>query len=234
LHLDFHRAKTSTMSTVWIDLPTPLPRSEELANRLTHGIGLALAIGGTAALVPAMGRYGDTLQMIGVSVYGATLVALYAASTLSHSFEQPRLRHFFRTVDQVCIFLLIAGTYTPISLTYLREGWWWALFIAIWGMALVGIFFKIFFTRLHNVALSAYLMLGWMPAIAMRPVADAMPGPALALIVAGGLFYTLGTLFLMRDEQVPYFHAIWHVMVIAGSACHYSAVMFYMVPWPVQ
>ena len=222
------------MSTVWVDLPTPLPRSEEFANRLTHGVGLALAIGGTAALVVAMGRYGDALQVIGVSVYGATLVALYAASTLSHSFEQPRLRHFFRTVDQVCIFLLIAGTYTPISFTYLREGWWWALFIAIWGMALVGIFFKIFFTRLHNVALSAYLMLGWMPAIAMRPVADVMPGPALALIVAGGLFYTLGTLFLMRDEQVPFFHAIWHLFVIAGSACHYWAVMCYMVPWPVQ
>ena len=220
------------MSTVWAELPAPLSRSEELANRLTHAVGLALAIAGTTALVVSMSRYGDALQIVSVCVYSATLVALYAASTLSHSFERPRLRHFFRTVDQVCIFLLIAGTYTPISLTYLRHGYWWTIFIAIWGAALFGIFFKIFFSQLQNVALSAYLMLGWMPAIAMRPIVEFMPAAAVAWVVAGGTCYTLGTLFLMRDERVPYFHAIWHVFVIAGSACHYWAVMRYMVPWP--
>lgn len=221
------------MSTL-IEAPCPLSRADEAANCLTHALGLALAIVGTAALLNATAHYGDALQMIGVSVYGATLVALYAASTLSHSFERPRVRHFFRTVDQVCIFLLIAGTFTPISLTYLRAGWWWALFICVWGLAVMGIFFKIFFTRLETVAVSAYVCLGWMPVVAVKPIVELMPSAALAWIVAGGLCYTIGTLFLLRDERVPFFHAIWHLFVIAGSACHYYAVLRYVVPWPSE
>ncbi len=217
------------MSTV-IELPAPLSRREEWANCITHGLGCALSIVGTVVLLRITAEYGDRLQMVGVTVYGITLVALYAASTLSHTFEESRLRHFFRTVDQVCIFLLIAGTFTPISLTYLREGWWWALFFSIWGLALVGIFFKIFFTRLHNVSVSAYVLLGWMPSIAIKPIVELMPTVALVWIVLGGLCYTVGTLFLMRDEQVPYFHAVWHVLVIAGSACHFYAVVLLVAP----
>jgi hemolysin III len=208
----------------------PLPRAEELANCLTHAVGFALSIVGTVVLLRRTALYGDMLQIAGVGIYGATLMALYAASTLSHSFERPRIRHFFRTMDQVCIFLLIAGTFTPISLTYLREGWWWALFISMWGLAVVGIFFKIFFTRLHSVTVSAYVLLGWMPAIAIKPIVAVMPGAALLWIVLGGILYTIGTLFLIRDNQVPYFHAIWHVFVIAASACHYVAVMQFVVP----
>ena len=217
------------MSTM--ELPAPLPRADEIANRLTHGIGLALSIVGTAVLVYLTADHGDWLQMVGVCVYGATLVALYAASTLSHSFdERPQVRHFFRTADQVCIFLLIAGTFTPISLTYLRDGWWWALFVAIWALAGVGIFVKIFFTRLHNVSTSAYVLLGWLPVIAVKEIVQLMPGAALMWLVVGGLFYTLGTLFLANDCRVPFFHAIWHLCVIAGSACHYYAVMSLVVP----
>ncbi len=219
------------MSTV-IDLPTPLPEPVELANRVTHGIGLALAIVGTGVLVDAMARYGDALQVAGVVIYGATLIAVYAASTLSHTFEQPRLRHFFRTVDQVCIFLLIAGTFTPFSLTYFRHGWWWALLISMWSMALVGVFFKIFYTRLHNVALSAYVMLGWMPTVAIKPIMETAPGGALAWMLMGGISYMIGTVFLMRDERVPIFHAVWHVFVIGGSVCHYYAMYHFLVPWP--
>src|SRR5262245_7434599 len=124
------------MSTV-IELPAPLSRGEELASSITHALGLVLSILGTAVLLERAARYGDALQGIGVTVYGVTLVALYAASTLSHSFERPRLRHFFRTIDQVCIFLLIAGTFTPIALSCFRGGWWWALFVSVWGLALV-------------------------------------------------------------------------------------------------
>ncbi len=214
------------------EVPAPLPRTEEFANCLTHALGFALSLVGSVALLNVTARYGDTLQMVGVSVYGATLLALYAASTLSHSFERPRIRHFFRTMDQVCIFLLIAGTFTPISLTYMREGWWWALLISIWGLALAGIFVKIFFTKLQTVTVSAYVLLGWMPTIAIKPIVEAMPAAALWWMLVGGIFYTLGTLFLMRDERVPYFHAIWHLFVIAGSACHYVAVMRFVVPWP--
>jgi hemolysin III len=202
-----------------------LSPSEELANSITHALGLALSIVGTAVLVERTSRYGDVLQVVGVCIYGATLVALYAASTLSHSFERPRIRHFFRTVDQVCIFLLIAGTFTPISLTFFRDGWWWALFLSVWGLALVGIFFKLFFTRLHNVSVSAYVLLGWLPIVAIKPIVAIVPGAVLGWVLAGGLLYTVGTLFLLRDDRVPYFHAAWHVFVIAGSACHYYAVL---------
>ena len=218
--------------TTLLEAPLPLSRADELANRATHALGFGLSILGTVALVKAMAQYGDTLQVIGVSVYGATLVALYAASTLSHSFDHPRMRHFFRTMDQVCIFLLIAGTFTPISLTYLRAGWWWALFFCVWALALAGIVVKVFFTRLHNVAISAYVFLGWLPVVAIKPILEVMPTGALAWIVGGGVCYTLGTLFLLRDERVPFFHAVWHVFVIAGSVCHYCAVLWYIVPWP--
>ncbi len=212
------------MSTA-LELPAPLSRPEETANSITHGLGLALSLVGTAVLVQRTLHYGDSLQVVGVSVYGFTLVALYAASTLSHSFQQPRLRHFFRTVDQVCIFLLIAGTFTPLALTYFRDGWWWALFISVWALALVGIFFKIFYTRLHNVSVSAYVMLGWLPIVAIKPIVEIVPAHVLGWIALGGVCYTVGTIFLMRDDRVPYFHAAWHVMVMAGSACHYYAVL---------
>jgi len=219
------------MSTLIREMPAPLPRAEEVANCVTHALGFALSVLGTVILLRATVQYGNAWQMVGVSVYGATLVALYAASTLSHTFQRPRVRHFFRTMDQVCIFFLIAGTYTPIALTYLREGWWWALFIAIWGLALAGSFFKIFYTRLHNVAVGAYVVLGWLPVLAIKPILAAMPVAALWWMLAGGILYTVGTLFLARDEQVPYFHAIWHLFVIAASACHFFAVLRFVVPW---
>jgi hemolysin III len=207
------------------ELPAPLSRPEELANSITHGLGLALSIAGTALLIDRALDYGSSLQIIGVSVYGATLVMLYAASTLSHCFERPRLRHFFRTVDQVCIFLLIAGTFTPLALTYFHGGWWWALFLSVWGFALLGIFFKIFYTRLHNVSIGAYVMLGWLPVIAIRPILEVVPVHIMGWVGLGGIFYTIGTLFLMKDNRVPFFHAAWHVLVITGSACHYYAVL---------
>jgi hemolysin III len=223
--------QSAVPQTTVLDLPAPLSRPEELANSLTHGIGLALSIVGTVVLVNRAMLYGDDLQVAGVIVYGFTLIALYAASTLSHSFEQPRLRHFFRTVDQVCIFLLIAGTFTPLALTYFRGGAWWVLFIGFWALALVGIFFKLFYTRLHNVSMAAYVGLGWLPVVAIKPIVEIMPGHVLGWIALGGVFYTVGTFFLMRDNKVPFFHAAWHVLVICGSACHYYAIM-QLIPVP--
>jgi hemolysin III len=220
------------MSTL-INAPLPLSRADELANCATHALGFGLSVVGTAQLLRVMAQYGDALQIVGVSIYGATLVALYAASTLSHSFEDPRRRHFFRTVDQVCIFLLIAGTFTPISLTYLRAGWWWALFASVWSFAALGIVMKLYFTRLNNVAVGAYVLLGWLPVIAIKPILEIIPSGALVWLAAGGVLYTAGTLFLARDERVPFFHAIWHIFVLGGSACHYYAVLTYIVPWPV-
>ena len=219
------------MATQLMEPPAPLSPAEERVNCATHALGFVLSLVGTVAMVRSTLAHGDSLQLVGVSIYGATLTALFGASMLSHMFEHPRLRHFFRTVDQVCIFLLIAGTFTPFSLTYLRGGWWWVLFFSMWAMAAAGITAKVFFTRLHNVAVSAYVLLGWLPIVAIKPIVATIPGEALLWMLLGGVFYTLGTLFLMRDEKVPYFHAVWHVFVMAGSACHFFAVMRFVVPW---
>jgi hemolysin III len=198
--------------------------AEETANLLTHGAGLLLATVGSVLLWHLAETRGDYWHRLGCGIYSVTLVTLYAASTLSHSFYRPAVRHFFRMLDQVCIFLLIAGTYTPFALDYFRDGWSSLLLVAIWLLALAGVFFKVFFSRLHNVATSFYILLGWFPALFAKPILERVPADVLAWGVAGGVMYTLGTLFLSRDHR-PYWHAIWHLFVIAGSACHYIAVV---------
>jgi len=205
---------------------------EERINFLTHATGLALSAVGSTLLIFVARLYGDVWQVLGCTIYGATLVALYAASTLSHSFERPELRHFFRMLDQVCIFLLIAGTYTPFALAFLRDGWYWILLLAMWGVAAVGICFKLFYSRFSNVATVFYVLMGWLPVLAARPIAGRIPRLALWWLLAGGILYTIGTWFLERDKRSPYFHGVWHVFVIAASACHYIAVVFFVVPWP--
>jgi hemolysin III len=206
-------------------------KADEKANQLTHGAGFLLSLVGAAFLLHAVLRDGDRYQIIGCSVFGASLVALYAASTLSHSFEQIHLRHLFRTIDQVCIFLLIAGTYTPFGLYYLRGGFGMWLLGAVWFFALLGIFFKLFYTRLQNVATTFYVLLGWLPMIAIRQIIENVPLSVFAWVLAGGVSYTAGTYFLMRDERRLYFHAVWHLLVIAGSAFHYAAVLLYIANW---
>ncbi len=201
---------------------------EETANQLTHGAGLLLSLVGTVVLLLTAYGVGDFWVALGCTVYGVTLVALYAASTLSHSFRQPQLRHFFRTLDQVCIFLLIVGNFTPVALVHLRHEWWPCLLVAMWVLAVAGIIFKVFFRRLRNVAVSAYVLLGWLPIIAVNELINKVHGTGLAWILAGGAFYMIGTIFLALDQKVKYFHAVWHVLVIAGSACHYIVILFYV------
>ena len=204
--------------------------SAETANFLTHGAGLILSIVAAVHLLLLAQERGDGWQIIGCSIYGTTLVALYAASTLSHSFDHLKLRQFFRMLDQICIFLLIVGSFTPFALTYLRDGWVWYLFFAMWGLALLGIFFKIFFSRLENVTTSTFMLLGWLPVTAINQIVDRFPSAALVWVLMGGLCYSIGTVFLSLDEKYRYFHAIWHLLVIAGSMCHYIAVVFYVLP----
>jgi hemolysin III len=201
-------------------------------NFLTHAVGLLLSIVGAAALVAAAQRRHDAGQIVGCGVYAATLVALYAASTLSHSFERPRVRHFFRMADQACIFLLIAGTYTPIGLGYRRDVWGWTLLALVWAAAVVGILFKICFSRLKNVATAFYVLMGWLPGLAIGPMTTRLPGAVLAWLVAGGLLYTIGTLFLACDNKVRFFHSVWHLFVIGGSVCHFIAVVLIIAPSP--
>ncbi|HTU25314.1 MAG TPA: hemolysin III family protein, partial [Pirellulales bacterium] len=211
--------------------PTDRHAPGELLNLLTHGFGLMLSLVAVDWMLAALAGHHDTLRVAGCILYVITLLAVYAASTLSHSFRTPRLRHLFRTIDQVCIFFLIAGTYTPWGLTFFFNPWGKVLMAAVWGMAFLGAGIKLFVKGHDNVAVAFYVIQGWLPVLAISEFLQHCPAGSLLWMVAGGFFYTFGTYFLARDEHYSYFHAIWHLLVIAGSACHFYAVLHYVVPY---
>ena len=202
---------------------------EELANTITHGIGLALSIAGFIALLVVAAFRGGALRIISCAIYGATLVCLYAASTLYHSLSSPRVKRALKIFDHSAIYLLIAGTYTPFTLVTLRGGWGWSLFATVWALAMAGIVFKLWFID-HFKILSTvlYLAMGWIALIAIKPLVSTIPPHGLYWLVAGGLLYSIGVAFFAA-QRLPFGHAIWHVFVIAGSTCHYFAVLFYVV-----
>ncbi len=220
---------SSPTTSEFLDLGDFRPVGEGL-NFLTHALGLLLSLAAAVVLMRAVWNCGDRPLIIGCGVYAASLVAVYGASTLSHAFHRPRLRHLFRTLDQVCIFFLIAGSFTPWALTYYREGWGAVLLSALWVLALCGAMFKLLVKGLNNVATAGYVLLGWLPILATKQILERVPPAALAWLVGGGVLYTLGTWFLSRDIRFPYFHAVWHLFVIAASACHFAGVMLYVVP----
>lgn len=207
-------------------LTGPTSPHEERANTITHGIGFILSLLAGVGLIAFVAANGDLWRLLGCSVYAASLVAVYGASTLSHSFSEPRKKHLFRILDQACIYLLIVGTYTPFSLVYLRAGPWWVFLAVMWTIALFGFCSKIIFAhRIYGIAMWTYLALGWMPILASFWLIDMIPAPALWWMLYGGLCYTIGTAFLANDAKVSYFHAVWHLLVIAGSACHFYAIL---------
>ena len=203
---------------------------EELANCLTHGVGLVLSLAGLAALIFLAWAEGGALRFAGLSVYGASLVALYAASTLYHGARSPRARSVFQVLDHCCIYLLIAGTYTPFTLLVLGGGWGWALFGTVWAIAAAGILFRVLFgTRYRGAAVASYVAMGWLCVVAVKPILETVPAGALAWIAAGGLAYTAGV-FFFASKRVRHAHAIWHIFVLCGSVCHYLAVFLYVIP----
>lgn len=203
---------------------------EETINALTHGLGTLLSLGGLLALVILAGRHGDAWHIVSGSIYGATLVLLFSSSTLYHGFHSPRLKHVFRIMDHASIFLLIAGTYTPIVLVSLRGSWGWSLFGVIWGLALGGIVFQIFFVgRFRVLQTLIYLLMGWLVVIAVKPLLTKVPLPGLLWLLLGGLSYTVGALFYLW-KKLPFHHAVWHLFVLVGSGCHYFAILFYVLP----
>ena len=203
---------------------------EEVVNCATHGFGLALSVAGFAALVLLARAYGDAWHLLGGGVYGASLVALYLASTLYHAARTPRSKRLLQVLDHCGIYLLIAGTYTPFTLVTLRGPWGWTLFGLVWGLALAGILFRVIFgTRYRAVAVVSYVMLGWLCVVAVKPILELVPLGALAWIAAGGLAYTAGV-FFFAAKRIPHHHAIWHVFVLGGSICHYVAVLLYVLP----
>lgn len=166
---------------------------------------------------------------MGCTIFALTLIAVYAASTLSHAPLGPRLRHVLRRLDQGSIYLLIAGTCMPFALTYLRSGWWFLFFGLMWAVALCGFVSKTLFShRVEAVAIWSYILLGWMPIVVLPWLREAIPATALWWMFIGGLCYTGGTLFLVGDKRHPLFHAIWHVFVIAGSTCHFMTILFFV------
>jgi hemolysin III len=205
---------------------------EEVANCATHGFGLALSVVGLVTLVVLAVTRGGALHVVSGGVYGASLVALYSASTLYHAARTPRAKSLWRLFDHCCIYLLIAGTYTPFTLVTLRGGWGWALFAVVWGLALAGILVRVLFgERFRAAAVASYVLMGWLAVVAIKPLFELVPAGAILLIVAGGLAYTAGV-FFFACHRVPHNHAIWHLFVLLGSVCHYLAVVLYVMPAP--
>jgi len=203
---------------------------EELANRLTHGLAAALSLFGLVTLVIAASRTGDPFRIVSSAIFGGALCLFYVISTLYHSIRNPKARYVFRVLDHAGIYVVIAGSYTPLTLVSLRAGNGWALFGVVWGLAVVGIIFKSFMThRLKFLAPALYVALGWLIVVDLEGLLTMVPPSGVFWLVAGGLCYTVGILFYAID-RIPYNHAIWHVFVVAGSFCHYLAILWYVVP----
>ena len=201
---------------------------EEIAHSITHGIGAFLAIAGLVILIIHAMSFGSTRHILSCSIFGASLILLYTASTLYHGIQRPAVKGVLRIIDHSSIYLLIAGTYTPFTLLNLRGTWGWSLFGVVWGVALLGIILQ--FTPLRKfkyVRLVLYIAMGWAAVVAIKPLAASVPLNALMLIVAGGLAYTVGIIFYLW-RRLPYHHAIWHLFVLAGSSLHYLAVFLSM------
>ncbi|NIQ94848.1 MAG: hemolysin III family protein [Desulfuromonadales bacterium] len=203
---------------------------EEVANRLTHGLGALLSLIGLVVLIGATARNGEPWRTVACTVFGGTLLLFYATSTIYHSVERPHLKYVFRILDHVTIYFLIAGTYTPFTLVTLHGKWGWSLFGVVWGLAVAGSIFKAFMPhRLRILAPTFYIAMGWIIVIAIEPLQESLPRAGIAWLLAGGIAYTGGVLFYAWN-RLPYNHAIWHVFVMAGSLCHYLAVLWYVVP----
>ena len=200
------------------------PVAEEVASAVTHGLGVLLSVGAGAVLVTLAVQTGDTWTTVGASVFVGTLVLLYAASTLYHAVPFARAKARLQTLDHCAIFGLIAGTYTPFLIGALRGPWGWSLLAVIWALAALGVAFKVFFTGRFRVASTAvYVGMGWLIVVALGPLRAALPGTTLAWMVGGGVAYTAGTAFYLSRRR--YAHAVWHGFVLAGSVCHFAAVL---------
>jgi hemolysin III len=207
----------------------PYTLGEEIANSLTHGLGTALAIAALVILVAFAALSDDGYKLASAIVYGITLVLLYAASTLYHALPQPGVKHLFKILDHCSIYLLIAGTYTPFCLVTLRDanGWW--LFGVIWGVAMAGIALEAFWVdRPRWISALLFLGMGWLVVTSIGPLADNLAPGGLWLLVAGGLAYTVGTVFYVL-ERIHYMHAVWHLWVLVGSVLHFLAVLLYVM-----
>ena len=185
---------------------------------------------GLVLLIVRAAVYGNTWQLVGVTIFGATMVLLYSVSTLYHAFTNPRAKFVFQLLDHAAIYMLIAGTATPFALAVLRGGWGWTFFGLSWGLAILGILYEVVWKRpWKRLSLAFYLAQGWLVVIVARPLLAALPAPALLLLLAGGVAYSGGAVFYAW-RHFPYHHAVWHVFVVAGTALHWVCVLRYVLP----
>ena len=205
-------------------------QGEEIANSISHGFGLILALVGIPILIMHAARHGDAGFIVGTSIFSATIMLLYLGSCLYHSLPMGNAKRVFQVIEHSAIFLLIAGTYMPFTFGVLRGAWGWTLFGIIWGLAFIGVALKAF-NKIPNpiVSTGLYLAMGWLIVIAFDPLFARVPKTGLLLLIAGGMFYTAGVAFFATDSWLKYGHLIWHLFVLAGTACHYFAVLWYAV-----
>ncbi|CAN5357632.1 hemolysin III family protein [soil metagenome] len=206
------------------------PPMEEKLNIISHGFGFALSILGMVLLIYRAGKYGEFLHLISFSIFGASLILLYAASTFYHSAKRPKLRYRLNILDHASIYVLIAGTYTPFALITLSGVVGWSIFIVVWGLAVTGVILKLFYTgRFRLLSTSMYVIMGWIIVFAIKPLIANLELPGLLWLFAGGISYTLGAVFF-SIERINYNHAIFHLFVLAGSFCHYISIFLYVLP----
>ena len=206
-------------------------RAEEIANSASHGLGLIAALIGVPWLIVDAARRGDAAFIVGVSIFSATVLLLYLASAIYHALPLGKAKRVFKVLDHSSIFLLIAGTYAPFTLGVLRGPWGWTLFGIVWGLAIVGVVLKSIGKASHPIVSTGfYLLMGWLVMIAVTPLVTRVPFLGLLWLLAGGMFYTAGVAFFATDSRLKYGHLLWHVFVVAGTACHYLAVLWYAAP----
>ena len=207
---------------------------EEIANSISHGLGFVAALVGTPFLIIHAVKSGDVSFIVGASVFSATMLMLYLASTMYHAFPRGTAKRFLMIIDHSAIFLLIAGTYTPFTLGVLSGAWGWTLLGLVWGLAIAGVVLKVFDRMSHPIiSTGIYLIMGWLVLIAIDPLVTRMPPTGLYWLLAGGLAYTVGIAFFAVDWRLRYSHFIWHLFVILGTACHYFAVFLYSAGHPL-
>jgi len=201
---------------------------EEVANSASHGLALVAVLVGVPVLILDAGRRGDAAHIVGIAIFSATLILLYSASALYHALPVGKAKRIFRVLDHASIFLLIAGSYAPFTLGVLRGAWGWTLFALVWGMAVAGVVLKSIGKASHPIlSTGLYLMMGWLIVIAVDPLVAKVPTAGLLWLLAGGLFYTVGVVFYATDSRLRYGHFVWHLFVMAGTLCHYVAVLWY-------
>lgn len=207
---------------------------EEIMNAITHGIGAIFAIIGLSILTASAYMNGGAWHMASGIIFGISMVLLYLASTLYHSFTNQRIKDILKIFDHAAIYLLIAGTYTPFTLIPLHGTVGWIIFGIVWGLAFLGILLKIFFVKRFKVLSTlCYLLMGWFAVVMIDPLLSSIHIYGLYWLIAGGLFYTVGAIFYLL-QRLPYHHAIWHLFVIAGSVAHFIVILNYVLPIPVR